>query len=82
MRPNVKPLTHWIIYRGYRVRFRERDAGQVGGVLITPQGEVEFRYDPLALIVHLPDERIAINQHGWEITGATDDTTTDDVHGL
>lgn len=67
MRPNVKPLTHWIIYRSYRVRFRARSGDLVSGVLITPQGEIDFRYDPSALLIHLPAERIVINQHGWEI---------------
>lgn len=67
MRANVKPLTHWLIYRGYSVRFRERDPQRVTGLITTPDGPVEFVYEPEGMIVHLPDERIPINQHGWEL---------------
>lgn len=64
---NVKPLTHWVIYRGYKVRFGERGAGLVTGVLTTPQGELDFRYDPVARLIELPAARIAIDEFGWEI---------------
>jgi len=68
MRVNVKPLTHWIIYRGYSVRFKSRKPQQVTGLLMTPDGQIEFTYDPEAMIVQLPEERIIINEHGWELT--------------
>jgi hypothetical protein len=65
---NVKPLTHWIIYRGYRVRFTARQPALVHGILNTGAGEVAFTYQPLTRIITLPDERVAINEHGWELT--------------
>jgi hypothetical protein len=64
---NVKPLTHWVIYKGYRVRFTERTASAVRGVLTTPEGAVDFHYDPLAKVVYLPDAAITINDYGWEV---------------
>ena len=67
MRANVKPLTHWIIYRGYTVRFRKRTPKRVDGTLTTPDGPVDFVYQPADMIVHLPTERIRINEHGWEL---------------
>jgi hypothetical protein len=72
---NVKPLTRWVIYRGYKVRFARRAADEVTGVLTTPEGEVGFRYDPVALVVHLPNERIAINEYGWELKQAQVNTS-------
>jgi hypothetical protein len=71
MRINVKPLTHWIIYRGYKVRFTERMPGCVTGVLTRPDGEVSFQYDPNAQRVDLPDEQIMINEYGWELSKET-----------
>lgn len=68
MHANVKPLTHWVIYRGYKVRFTARDATRVTGVLTAADGTaVSFRYDPIAMVVALPGERITLNVHGWEI---------------
>lgn len=68
MRPNVKSLTHWIIYRGHKVRFTGRGAAVVAGVLTTGDGtEVDFRYDPATKVIFLPGERITINEHGWEV---------------
>lgn len=67
MRANVKPLTHWIIYKKYTVRFTQRQPHAVRGVLTTPAGEVEFWYDPRALRIHLPDRSININEYGWEV---------------
>jgi hypothetical protein len=64
---NVKPLTHWVIYKGYQVRFTERTAEAVRGVLTTPEGTLAFRYDPLAKVIHLPDADITINDYGWEV---------------
>ena len=42
MRANVKPLTHWIIYKGYTVRFATRTPAEVTGTLTTPAGPVDF----------------------------------------
>jgi hypothetical protein len=66
-RVNLKPLMHWLIYRHYTVRISERAATQVAGIITTPDGMVNFRYDPVAQIVHLPDKSIAINDYGWEV---------------
>ncbi len=63
----IKPLMHWIIYRGYKVRFTRRAPDGVTGLLTTPTGEVAFRYEPTLYVVHLPDERITINEYGWEL---------------
>lgn len=68
MRANVKPLMHWIIYRGYRVRFTARTPSLVTGILSMSTGEVTFHYDPVRLEVFLPNERIQINEHGWELS--------------
>lgn len=68
MRTNVKPLTHWIIYRGYKVRFTQRTPTQVAGILTTPTGEVAFAYDPSTKTVHLGGEQIVINDYGWEMS--------------
>ena len=67
MRANVKPLTHWLIYHGYSVRFKERSPQRVTGVLTMPDGPAEFAYDPEAMVIHLPTERITINPYGWEL---------------
>ena len=67
---NVKPLTHWIIYKGYKVRFKERTLAQVTGVLTTAAGELEFSYNPTTKVVTLPDGWVAINEYGWEIDKA------------
>ena len=67
MRADVKPLTHWLIYKGYTVRFGRRSPDSVQGVISTPQGEVAFKYEPQSMTIHLPDRTVAINQYGWEI---------------
>lgn len=68
MAVDVKPLTHWVIYKGYKVRFTERSAGRAAGVLTTPEGaQIAFTYDAGECMVTLPGERIRINQHGWEL---------------
>jgi hypothetical protein len=67
VRVNVKPLTHWLIYRHYTVRFTERTINQVSGILTTPNGPLPFRYDPNAFVVHLPTKTVHINEFGWEI---------------
>ena len=68
MRANVKPLTHWVIYKGYTVRFTARTAEQVAGLLTLPDGrQLAFRYDPVTRVVHLPGRQVTINDYGWEI---------------
>jgi hypothetical protein len=49
------------------VRFTHRSPAQVVGLLTTPDGPIDFTYDPSAMIVQLPTERIQINEHGWEL---------------
>ena len=68
MGPNVKPFTHWVIYKGYKVRFTSRSAELVSGVLTTVAGAtLSFQYEPALQIVHLPGEQIRINEFGWEV---------------
>jgi len=68
MRVNVKALTHWVIYKGYTVRFTSRSPQRVEGVLSTPDGaEIVFGYDAVNQVVELPGERIRINEYGWEM---------------
>jgi hypothetical protein len=66
-RANVKPLMHWLIYRGYTVRISKRTPSEVEGVMTTPDGPIQFRYEPTAQLIHLPEQTIAINEYGWEI---------------
>jgi hypothetical protein len=69
MRANVKPLTHWVIYKGYTVRFASRSPATVSGWLTLPDGaQLAFQYDPAARVVLLPDRRITINDYGWEVS--------------
>lgn len=76
MKIDVKPLTHWAIYRGCKLRFRCRTPASVSGVLTNPEGvEMNFDYAPDTLILHLPGERIRINQFGWEVDHWTDQQT-------
>jgi hypothetical protein len=73
----VKALTHWIIYKGYKVRFTSRSPQRVEGVLTTPDGaEIAFDYDPVAQMVELPGERIRINDYGWEVEHIRKEPTT------
>lgn len=77
MRVDVKPLTHWVIYKGYRIRFTERRVGRAEGVLSLPEGaELRFSYDAAERVVQLPGERIRINEYGWELEHNHDETTT------
>jgi hypothetical protein len=66
MRANVKPLTHWLIYHGYTVRFRQREPRSVQGVITAPDGAFDFEYDPESLTIRLTDAVVTINEHGWE----------------
>ena len=65
--PRLKPLIHWAIYKGYKVRYTEHSTDLVAGVLTTDTETLEFQYDPAAQLISLPDEQININEHGWEI---------------
>lgn len=75
MSVNVKPLTHWIIYKSYSVRFSSRTPRLVTGVLTTPDGPLNFSYEPEEMVIQVQssvnepeqEERIKINEHGWEI---------------
>jgi hypothetical protein len=71
IRVNVKPLMHWLIYRHYTVRITERAATHVAGIMTTPDGPIPFRYDPVAQVVYLPTQTVAINEYGWEIDPPT-----------
>ncbi|HHY57882.1 MAG TPA: hypothetical protein GYA08_20875 [Chloroflexi bacterium] len=77
MRVDVKALTHWIIYKGYRVRFTQRDASAVAGVLTAADGvELAFTYAPATKTVHLPGESVRINDFGWEVEHIRDENQT------
>jgi hypothetical protein len=67
MRANVKPLVHWAIYKGYTVRYHDRTPQRVTGVLTGPEGSFAFEYEPATLRITLPESRVHINEHGWEI---------------
>ena len=67
MRADVKPFTHWVIYKKYTVRFDERTPQRVTGTLTTPEGAQPFAYNPQTLIIQLDKRQIQINEHGWEI---------------
>lgn len=68
MRVDVKALTHWVIYKGWRVRFTQRSTAAVAGVLTTAAGvELAFTYDPATMTIHLPGEAVRINDFGWEV---------------
>lgn len=73
---SIKPLTHWVIYKGYKVRFKERSPVRVTGVLTTPTEEVEFVYAPEGKVVTLPDLRVTINDYGWELEKVANDEAT------
>ena len=67
MRANVKPLTHWIIYKQYTVRFAQRRAEAVTGTITRPDGSVAFCYNPQTMEIQLPECTVTINEYGWEI---------------
>lgn len=78
MRVDVKPLTHWVIYKGYKVRFTARRPPVAEGVLTTPEGaEIRFAYDASTRVVTLPEERIRINEYGWELERMRHEPTND-----
>ncbi len=68
MSANVKPLTYWAIYKGYKLRFRSRAPEHVTGVLTNAEGiEKAFDYLPAERLVRLADEEVRINEFGWEV---------------
>ncbi|HHY55080.1 MAG TPA: hypothetical protein GYA08_06555 [Chloroflexi bacterium] len=74
MRVDVKALTHWIIYKGYRVRFTLRSSAAVAGQLTTADGaELTFTYDPTTKTIRIPGESIRINDYGWEVEHIRDE---------
>lgn len=78
MRVDVKALTHWVIYKGYRIRFTQRSAAAVAGILTTPDGgELAFTYDPATNTVRLPGESIRINDFGWELEHLRDENSVE-----
>lgn len=67
MNANVKPLTHWAIYQGCKLRFRSRAPACVTGVLTDAQGgEKMFDYLPAERIIRLADQEVHIDEFGWE----------------
>ena len=64
---NVKPLTHWAIYKGYTLRFRIRTPERVTGVLTAAGGEQLFAYAPETRTLQTGDATIHINEYGWEV---------------
>ena len=75
MSASCKPLVHWAIYKGYKVRYTHRSPSQINGVLTTEDGEVDFEFDPDALCISLPAGQITINQHGWELSSDAQEAT-------
>lgn len=65
-RANVKPLIHWVSRQGHTMRFTERQADHVAGILNTPDGPVEFTYDAVEQVVQLPKRNVSIDDYGWE----------------
>lgn len=66
---SVKPFIHWAIYRGFAVRYADRAPDVVSGVLVTPEGELAFRYHPDERKIEVDGKSITINEYGWEIAG-------------
>jgi hypothetical protein len=65
---DVKPLTHWAIYKGYKLRFRTRTPERVDGVLTSAEGlAMNFTYAPASLTLQVGGEGIRINDYGWEM---------------
>ena len=71
VRANVKPFTHWVIYKGYTVRFTTRTEQEVADILTTPAGQLPFVYRPATMTIHLPKHVVTINEHGWELKQET-----------
>jgi hypothetical protein len=70
---SLKPLAHWAIYKGFKMRFTRRTPAEACGVCTRPDGtEIGFRYYPPARILELGELRLAIDEHGWEIEQSCD----------
>jgi hypothetical protein len=68
MRADVKALTHWVIYKGYQVRFTDRSVQLVTGILTTSEGtQLPFQYDPARRTIRVAGELVKINEYGWEV---------------
>ena len=67
MRANVKALTHWAIYKGYKMRITQRGEQEVQGVFTTAAVLAPFRYDAIEQIVYLENGHVQINEYGWEV---------------
>lgn len=65
---DVKPLTHWAIYKQYSLRFRTRTPALVSGVLTGADGlPLAFDYAPQTLTLQVGADVIRLNEYGWEV---------------
>lgn len=69
-RANVKPLMHWAIATGSKVRFSRREPRDVEGETRIDSVWTPFHYDPATRILRLSpgadDERLLhLNEYGW-----------------
>lgn len=67
MHANVKALTHWAIYKGYKMRITERGAHEVQGIFTSADGTISFRYDAVRQLIYLENGTVQINEYGWEM---------------
>ena len=68
IKTDVKPLVHWAIYKGCKLRFRSRTREHVAGVLTWADGsEMDFEYLPDDRVLQMGGERIRMNEYGWEV---------------
>ena len=68
MSGSLKPLAHWAIYKGFKLRFTHRAATEVSGILTRPDGDkLDFRYVPPERIITVGGRDIHIDEHGWEM---------------
>lgn len=72
MRADVKAFTRWVIARGYSVRFHRRTPTAVMGILTTPDGPINFVYDPVRRTINLTGantapEQVEIDEYGWPL---------------
>jgi hypothetical protein len=80
---SVKPLVRWAMVQGYTLRYTRRGDESVSGVLITPQGELNFVYDKGERRIDLPSRQVRLSEYGWEVNpeGKTVFTSRkDDLH--
>ncbi|RME83568.1 MAG: hypothetical protein D6775_07785 [Caldilineae bacterium] len=64
---SVRPLVLWVSRQGWTLRMGERTPEEVRGVIHTPQGERRFRYLRGPRVLHLDDQVIRLDPHGWEV---------------